>query len=384
MGLLITNGRVLLPDSMLRDSDVLLADGLIQKIGAGLAGEARVDAGGGYVLPGLIDLHVHGLGFISNDTGSLEELARLEAARGCTTFFPTLFAPPAELAEQMRRHRRETDELKKLPQVGGFRLESPYLAYTGAGLSRDLAAVSADVTDALLDAGGGHIKIWDISPELPGAPGLIERLAAEGIVCSIAHTRANLAEARAGVDAGARLVTHLFDTFLVPEMTDPGVFPAGIIDYFLVEDRLACEIIADGTHAHPLLVEKALRCKSPERLAFVTDSNYGSGLPSGEYDLPSGWGRVAINGSNNGVRLIDREMGLAGSALTPLDAFRNAIVLFGLDLPTASQVCSRTPARLLGLNAGEIAAGKEADVIILDEELNLRATIVAGEIVYRA
>ncbi|HEY3418258.1 MAG TPA: hypothetical protein VGM23_15380, partial [Armatimonadota bacterium] len=197
MSLLITNGRVLLPDGTLQFCDVLLTEGKISAIGSDLAAESRLDAGGAFVLPGLIDLHVHGLGLCSTDSGTLAELARLEAARGCTTFFPTLFAPPAQLVEQLKRHRRESDDLKNLPQIGGFRLESPYLAYTGAGLGKDLAPIAPAITNALLEAGGGHIKIWDISPELPGAPALISQLAGAGIVCSIAHTRANIAEARA-------------------------------------------------------------------------------------------------------------------------------------------------------------------------------------------
>ena len=221
-----------------------------------------------------------------------------------------------------------------------------------------------------------------MSPELPGVIDEIDYLTGAGVVCSIAHTDADVEEARAAVDAGARLVTHLFDTFVVPEMTDPGVYPAGLLDYLLVEDRVVCEIIADGTHVHPLLVEKAFRCKSAERLAFVTDSNYGAGLPAGDYDLPGGRGMARISGSNNGVRLIERDMGLAGSALTAIDGFRNAVRMFDKDIATASQVCSTTPARLLGLNTGEIAAGKEADVLVLSPELDIVCTIGAGKILY--
>lgn len=235
----------------------------------------------------------------------------------------------------------------------------------------------------LLAAGGGLIRIWDISPELPGAVDEIRYLSERGIVCSLAHTQTTIAQARAAVDAGARLVTHLFDTFVLPVMTDPGVYPAGLVDYLLTEDRVTCEIIADGTHVHPLLVEKALRCKTADRLAFVTDSNYGAGLPPGRYTLPNDWGPVAIDGPNNGVRLLERGMVLSGSALTPLDVFRNAVQMFNKDIATASRLCSVAQARLLGLNKGEIAIGKDADVIVLDEQLELVCTIAAGGLVYQ-
>ena len=110
-----------------------------------------------------------------------------------------------------------------------------------------------------------------------------------------------------------------------------------------------------------------------------TDSNYGAGLPAGQYTLPNDWGPVAIAGPNNGVRLVERGMSLAGGALTPIEAFRNAVHMFGKDIANASQVCSSTPARLLKLDKGEIAVGKEADIIIVNPDLNLLHTVVAGD-----
>jgi N-acetylglucosamine-6-phosphate deacetylase len=380
---LITNGRVLLPSGEIAAADIRITDGLIADTGCGLAGDNRFDAGGRYVLPGLVDIHTHGLGFSSAEIGSLADWAKTEAASGATCFFPTLFGPPESLIEHFERHRRETDELRAVPQVGGFRLESPYLAHVGGGPSESLAQIDPSLTERLLEAGGGHIRIWDISPELSGACETIADLTRRGIVCSLAHTHATIEQARAAVDAGATLVTHLFDTFEAPHMADPGVYPAGLVDYLLVEDRVTCEIIADGTHVHPLLVEQALRCKGPERLAFVTDSNYGSGLPPGDYDLPDGWGRARITDRNLGIRLVDRDLVLAGSALAPLDVLRNAVKLFGQDLAVASRLCSGVPADLLGLNAGRIAVGRDADLIILDDKFSLWATISKGRIVWR-
>ena len=382
MTLVIKNGNVLLSNGELKTIDVLIRDGKISSTGTGLEAETEIDASGCSVLPGLIDIHTHGIGRVSTDEGLLEEYARIEASRGTTTFYPTLFGPPEVSVRNLERHLVETDGLHKTPQIAGFRLESPYLAQTGAGVQKDLVGINSEVTQMLLDAGEGHIKIWDVSPELPGAPELIRELTGEGIICSIAHTHATVEKARDAVDAGALLVTHLFDAFEVPGMTDPGVYPAGLTDYLLVEDRVTCEIIGDGTHVHSLLVEKTFRCKTPERIAFITDSNYGAGLPPGNYLLPGSWGNCAINGSNNGVRMIDRGMALAGSALTPIDCFRNMIKLFNKDTATASIVCSRTPAKLMGLNKGEIAAGRDGDIIVLTSEFDVHFTIVGGKIVY--
>jgi N-acetylglucosamine-6-phosphate deacetylase len=381
--LVIKNGKVLLPTEELRSSDVLIEKGRILEVGPSLTSEVQIDAMGGYVLPGLIDVHTHGIRTVNLQTGALSEYASIEATFGTTTFYPTLFDTPEAIAEQMRRHRAETDELRLLPQVGGFRLESPYLARTGAGLAKDLGHIAPQTTGTLLEAGGGHVKIWDVSPELEGAPEAIRQLTQQGIVCSIAHTQATIEQGQAAVDAGARLVTHMFDVFVPPEDTGSGVYPHGLVDYLLIEDRVTCEIIGDGTHVPSILVEKAFRCKPPGGLVFVTDSNFGAGLPPGQYEAGGSWGRIQIDGPNNGARMVDRGLALAGSALTPIDGFRNAMRLFNKGMGVASRVWSRNPARLLGLNKGEIASGRDADLILLDENLELQYTIVAGQIVFQ-
>lgn len=383
----IRNGEVLLPSGRFAPVDIVLQAGKIQEIGAGLRGNRELDASGGLVLPGLIELHTHGIGDISAETGDLAEYARLEARFGATTFYPTLFCPPEDAAGHLQRRLRETENLRLAPQVGGFRLEAPYLAVASGGSARALAPIHPQTTAALLEAGAGKIRIWDFSPELPGAPELVQFLSTQGIVCSIAHTQASIAQAQAAVAAGAKLVTHLYDVFYYsPERSDPDpdIYAPGLVDYLLVEDRLTCEIIGDGAHVHPWMVEKAFRCKPEDRLVFVTDSNYGAGLPPGRYILPGDWGTVQIDGPNSGVRLPDRGMILAGSALTPIDSFRNVVRLFHKDLATASRIWSRNPARLMGLNKGEIAPGREADILILDQELNLLYTLAAGEVVYQA
>jgi N-acetylglucosamine-6-phosphate deacetylase len=372
-----------LPDGQIAAVSLALEGGRILSLGADVRTRESLDVGRLLIVPGFIDLHTHGSGRESA-LDDLRRFAEVEARWGVTTFYPTLFCPPAIAMETMRRHLAETDCLRQLPQVGGFRLESPYLAHTGGGLSQDLAPISRDLTGRLLEAGGGYIAIWDISPELPGAAETIKYLADRGVRCSLAHTRATIDQARAAVRAGARLVTHLFDVFPPPTVRGPetGVYPAGLVDYLLIEDRLASEIIPDGTHVHPLLVEKAFRCKPREGLVFVSDSNFGAGLPPGEYELPNGRGRARINGPNDGLRLAGRAMILAGSALTPDQGFRNAVELFGKDLATASRVWSRNPAFLMGLNKGEIREGRDADLVILDDQFQVIYTIVAGRVVY--
>jgi N-acetylglucosamine-6-phosphate deacetylase len=382
----LKNGTALLADGSLEVTDILIEDGIIKTIGTIDAADTVLDIAGLTAIPGLIDVHTHGIRRTSifDDEPDLYEYARLMSEKGTTAFFPTFFSPPKTLPGKLRYSVESTNSLEDIPQIPGIRMESPYLAKTGAGTADDLVDISDELTDSLIDAADGTIMIWDISPELPGAIETIARLADMGITTSMAHTSCTMDEAKAAVDAGLRLITHMFDTFDMPEMTDPGVYPAGITDYLLTEDAVWCEIIADGTHVHPLLVEVAFRCKTPDRLVFVTDSNYGAGFPPGEYDLPTNWGRVRIDDANNGVRLIERNMTLAGSALTPINNFRNAVNLFGKDISTASQVCSKTPAKLLGLNKGEIAEGRDGDIVVLDESLEVIYTISMGEIVFNS
>jgi N-acetylglucosamine-6-phosphate deacetylase len=188
-------------------------------------------------------------------------------------------------------------------------------------------------------------------------------------------------QCQAAVEAGARLATHLFDVFFLPESDDPdsGVYPAGVVDYLLIEDRVVCEIIGDGTHVAPILVEEAFRCKMPRRLAFITDSSEASGMPLGRYTF--GAHEVICTGPNDGVREADTQF-LSGSAMTPIDSLRNVVHLFGKDLSVAAQVCAATPATLMGLNKGEIAVGRDGDVIVVDRDLNLLTVIARGSVAY--
>ena len=380
--MLLKGGKVLIPNGQLRKCDVAVESGTISAVGENVGGGKSLDLDGAYVIPGLIDIHTHGIGFNFIGECSLEEYAELEAKYGATSVIATLFDSPDNSEAALNRYVKDLESSPRLAkQIPGFRLEAPYLFRTGAGQGKHLVPITQETTDRLLDAGKGHIRIWDISPELESAPEAVSYLTRKGVMCSVCHTQSTIEQSKLCVDAGMGLVTHLFDTFVVPEIVDQGVYPVGLIDYLLLEDRLVCEIVADGTHVHPLLVQQALRCKSAWRIAFVTDSNLGAGLPSGRYNIAD-WGEAEVDGANNGVRLVAREMGLAGSALTPVDAFRNAVRMFGLSFGEAARVCSETPARLLGLNKGAISVGKDADFTVLNENLEVLYTIASGEVIF--
>ncbi|MGE5602137.1 MAG: hypothetical protein ACM30E_03745, partial [Nitrososphaerales archaeon] len=276
--MLIRNGTVLHNNRLEPAADLRIAGKSVAEIGPGLTadGEQVFDATGCYMLPGFVDLHTHGLEQIMVQDGGWREYARLQLRQGVTACLPTLFGPPAVVTEAMRQGRAETEDFSQTPNLVGFRLEMPYLAKPGAGQASSLTGIRPDTTDSMWEAGGGKIRIWDVSPELPDAVPFVRWAAERGIVTSMAHTRATPEQARAAVDAGLSLVTHLYDTFDPPPQLDGGVYPAGLTDYVQIEDRLVAEIIPDGVHVHGFLVEMTLRCKGLDRVAFVTDSVRGA------------------------------------------------------------------------------------------------------------
>ena len=194
------------------------------------------------------------------------------------------------------------------------------------------------------------------------------------------HHRGDAAGRGRGLEPGHALLRHLRRA---PPQTDAGVYPAGLTDYIQIEDRLTVEIIPDGVHVHPYLVEKTFRCKGIERIAFVTDGVKGAGNPPGVYDGLYPGVEVEVTADRGVRRTVDDA--LSGSALTHIQCLRNAVRKFGKSLVQASILCSRTPARVLGMaNKGHLAAGMDADVIILSQNLELVATIARGEVLYQA
>jgi N-acetylglucosamine-6-phosphate deacetylase len=383
--LVIKNGDVLHAGRMEQDTDLSVEGSRVAAIGKSLElapGAGTIDATGLYVLPGLIDIHTHGMRDVWVDRDDIHKYARYQLENGVTACLPTLAADPQQDMERMRWILAETRDFSLTPNLVGFRPEILYLVDASAGDSQSLAKPKPALTEALWEASGERIRVWDVSPEIEGAIPFIEWCVEHGVVASMAHSNATVKQLRTAVDAGLSLVTHLYDLFPMPTEIDEGVYPAGVTDFINIEDRLTAEIIPDGVHVDPMLVEKTLRCKGVGRVIFITDSLKGSGNPPGEYDgLVVGDGVIVT--PDRGIRRKSDDI-LSGSAITALTGFRNAVMKFGRSIPETAQLCSGNAARLLGLKRkGLLASGMNADIILLDRDLCLKMTIVGGKVLYR-
>ncbi|NJD28202.1 MAG: N-acetylglucosamine-6-phosphate deacetylase [Chloroflexi bacterium] len=330
---------------------------------------------GPFIAPGFVDVHVHGFGGHDAMGGvdALDGMARALLRRGVTSFLPTAVTAPldqlGEFAEGVRTWMPGAPADGAAPL--GFNLEGPFINPSRAGAQNpafirspaglDLDAVLGPLVDGL--------RIMTVAPELDGAPTLIGWLVGHGVVVSLGHSDATLAQAQAGYDAGARTTTHLFNAMSGVSHHAPGLAAAALAD-----DRAAVELIADGEHVDRGLWPLVLRAKPSGRLVLVSDALAPAGTSTERADL--GGLEVDVRGSRLTIAGTDT---LAGSAIALDDAVRN-LVGAGVPLAAASAAASRNPLALLGVtDRGRIGPGQAADLVELDDDLRVIRVARAGE-----
>jgi N-acetylglucosamine-6-phosphate deacetylase len=371
----LAHARVVTPGGVLDDGWVSIADGRIAAIGAGdppaEAGTAT-DLAGAWLLPGFIDLHVHGGGG-HDASASPDDLAAAVAfhrSHGTTRTLVSLVTAPLDaLAEQLGW---VADLAAAGPtsngHVVGAHLEGPFLSHARCGAQNPAHLLAPDrrAFAGLAEAARGHLRSVTLAPELPGALELVEDVLGAGAVAAIGHTDAGYDQARAAIDAGATLATHLFNGMRPLHHRDPGVIGAALLA------ELACELINDGVHVHPAIT--TLLARVPERLVLITDAIDAAGVGDGDYVL--GGQPVAVRAGQ--ARLASGS--LAGSTLTMDAALRRAVRDSGLSMVAASAAASGNPARVLGIDdrCGSIARGRDADLVVLDDDLRLVQVIAGG------
>ena len=349
-----------------------------------MSGPVREDAE--WILPGFIDVHLHGIYHGDATPEAVHLMAEEGVQSGLTAFCPTM---ASDLPERMLAFVEAVRELVLSPRPGrvkvaGSHLEGPYMEYVHRGGMNETMIRDPDPAEVrrLLDAARGTLRIMTISPELPGAPEVIRLLAAHGVLVSGGHTGLRPEKVADFIAAGGKAFCHLFDAYDGRDVAG-GVTQTSLADAVLVDDRLFVEVIGDGIHVQPTLVKLAVRAAGPERILGITDSMCGTGLPDGSYPMTDA-GRAYTLKSGDVGRLVDDPSVIVGSCLTQNRAFYNYTVKFGFAPETAAQVLATTPARYLGLaEQGELREGFLADLAVLaPDRLTVRKTVIGGEVVY--
>lgn len=346
--------------------------------------DQAVDAGGGWLLPGFIDLHVHGaLGheLMDADPDGLRAMARHYAAHGVTGFLPSTWTASSEATLRAIETARSVMEQPASPsfpagaRILGVHLEGPYFnpARCGAQDANFIRRAERDEVLAWLDS--GLVRLVALAPEYPENHWLIEECVRRGVTVSIGHSSASYAQVAEAVRLGARQATHTFNA-----MAPLGHRELGTVGGVMSFPELSCELIADNVHVAPAAQKILLAVKGVERLILVSDSIRGAGLPDGDYLLD----QRPITIRNGEARLLDGT--LVGSTLTLDRALRNLCAAAGSSPGELWPTASLNAARNIGLSArkGSLEVGKDADLVLLDEALEVWMTVVEGEVVYRA
>ena len=341
-------------------------DGLIAAIDAASNQEADRDFSGLWIVPGFIDIHVHGGGgadFMDATPDAVRQVARTHARHGTTTLLATTLTAERE---QIDRCIASVREVMDSPGPGearivGIHLEGPYIsaAKRGAQPQAFIRPPDWDEMERWISLSGGAIKLVTIAPEIDGALDFIRRAAAAGVVVSIGHTSATVKEARAGIDAGARNATHLFNAMPPLAHRAPGAAAA-----LLESDDVSVELIADGVHLHPAIAGIVSKIKGPGRIILITDAMAGAAMPDGEYSL----GGSPVTVQSGTASFSDGT--LAGSVLTMNQAFHNIRRFAGTIPSDAAAMTSLNAARLIGIDVwtGRLEVDFRADLAVIDPQ----------------
>ncbi|WDI01592.1 N-acetylglucosamine-6-phosphate deacetylase [Paenibacillus urinalis] len=378
-------GNVVTKDSVIEDGVVVIENETIVYAGTQAALPLRWNEGvietftseNGYILPGFIDIHVHGGGgedFMNSDENVLDTITSYHASQGTTTMLATTMTAPKDWIEKVLSEVNKYRS-KEMPyaQLAGVHLEGPFISpkWPGAQNPEHISLPNVDWLISWEQQYPELVRQVTLAPEQQGAHEVIAWLKDKEIIAALGHTDATYEEVEAAVEVGLHHAVHTFNAMTPLHHRKPGV--AGAV---LSDERISAEVIADGIHVHPAAVSLLAQLKSRlQKLVLITDAISATGLEDGNYtlgDLP-----VIVK---EGVARLEDGVTLAGSTLTMIRGFRFLVQEAGLDIIEASQAASHNPAELLGIldATGTIEQGKQADLLLLDDSLQLKQVWIKG------
>ncbi|MDE6594041.1 MAG: N-acetylglucosamine-6-phosphate deacetylase [Oscillospiraceae bacterium] len=376
--MLIANGNIFGENGNFRRGNMEICGGIISAINYSETSDEEyndiiINADGLYVLPGLVDIHLHGAAgydFCDGTAEAFRVISDFELFNGVTSIVPaTMTLPQENLAEIMAAIERFA---KKNSQIKGITMEGPFISAEKKGAQNELYIQKPNIKlfNSLQEAAGGLIKQVIVAPEIEGAIEFIKEVSANCAV-SLAHTNAAYEEAAAAFQAGANHVTHLYNAMPPFGHREPGVAGAAFDN-----KNVFAELICDGMHIHPSAVRAAFQLFGANRICMISDSMSATGMGEGEFLL--GGQKV----KRKGAKAILENGSLAGAVSTLYDDLKTAVLKMNIPLENAVLACTATPARSLKLEqeCGILAVGRRADMVLLDKALNIKYVIKDGVI----
>lgn len=382
----VKNGTLITPFRTIRRGVVVFKEEKILAVGRESDVEVPketqvIDASGRIVAPGFIDVHIHGgngRDVMEGSYDAINELSKFAACHGTTAFLPTtVSASHGDLLNAVKAVKTAMERETEGAGVLGVHLEGPYVNPEKRGIhdAEHVRSPSLDEIRELLEASNRTIKIVTSAPEVDGSKELIKELRKFGIVASMGHSNATYNEAVDAIKHGVTHVAHAFNGMRSFHHREPGILGA-----VLVHDELTVELISDNVHVHPAAMKLLVRTKGTDKIVLVTDAVLTAGMSNGEYRV----GNKNVIVRNGICKLKSGE--LAGSTLTMDRAIRNTTKSVGLPLRTAIKMATINPAVAVNVdkNKGSLEPGKDADIVIMDDDVNVYVTIVKGKVVYKA
>ncbi len=359
---------------------ILVESGIITEIGqVDAGGDCDIlDAEGRIAAPGFIDVHIQGAGgadVLDGTEEALKAISQTCARYGTTSFLATTVYKADGDNGHLKLAAGCTNSDLGGASLLGIHLEGPFIAANKKGMIQPdcICGPSMEVLDKILDITGGKLAMMTVAPELEGGLEIIRRLVDSNIVASFAHSGANYEQTLAGIAAGISHTTHLFNAMSGVHHRAPGPLVA-----IFESENVTAQLIADGVHIHPSVLKFAFEILGPERIVLITDGMQAMGLPDGQYI----YNGVEYESKEGAARYKDGT--LIGTALGLSELVKRLISFTGCGLDVAVRTVTENPAKVLGLvnRKGSIAVGKDADLVLLDDDLSVQTTIVGGKIVF--